>query len=72
MYTLPSFLSHGARDLIIRMLVVDPIKRITIHEIRQHPWFRFHLPRYLAVTPPNAVEHLKKVYIFLQIFWNSI
>lgn len=61
LYTLPSHLSHGARDLIPRMLVVDPMKRITIHEIRQHPWFRFHLPRYLAVTPPNAVEHLKKL-----------
>ncbi|XP_073270565.1 SNF1-related protein kinase catalytic subunit alpha KIN10-like isoform X2 [Primulina huaijiensis] len=61
LYTLPSHLSHGARDLIPRMLVVDPMKRITIHEIRQHPWFRFHLPRYLAITPPNAVEHLKKL-----------
>lgn len=34
-YTLPSHLSPGARDLIPRMLLVDPLKRITIPEIRR-------------------------------------
>jgi len=47
-YTLPSHLSEGSRDLIPRMLVVDPLKRITIPEIRQHPWFLANLPQYLA------------------------
>ncbi|KAG6401773.1 hypothetical protein SASPL_138638 [Salvia splendens] len=61
MYTLPSHLSAGARDLIPRMLVVDPLKRITTHDIRKHPWFKVNLPRYLAVTPPNATEHLKRL-----------
>ena len=45
----PLPLPAGARDLIPRMLLVDPLKRITIPEIRQHPWFTLHLPRYLAV-----------------------
>ncbi|KVH99224.1 Kinase associated domain 1 (KA1) [Cynara cardunculus var. scolymus] len=60
-YTLPSHLSPGARDLIPRMLVVDPIKRITIAELRQHHWFKAQLPRYLAVPAPDATEHLKKL-----------
>ncbi|XP_059640834.1 SNF1-related protein kinase catalytic subunit alpha KIN10-like isoform X2 [Cornus florida] len=60
-YTLPSHLSPGARDLIPRMLVVDPMKRITIPEIRQHHWFKVHLPRYLAVPPPDAMQHIKKI-----------
>lgn len=60
-YTLPSHLSPLARDLIPRMLIVDPLKRITIPEIRQHQWFKIHLPRYLAVPPPDAREHLKKL-----------
>ena len=30
MYSLPSHLSQSARDLILRLLVVDPMKRITI------------------------------------------
>ncbi|GMN42187.1 hypothetical protein TIFTF001_011393 [Ficus carica] len=60
-YTLPSHLSPGARDLIPRMLVVDPMKRMTIPEIRQHPWFQAHLPRYLAVPPPDTMQQAKKV-----------
>jgi len=43
------------------MLVVDPVKRITIPEIRQHRWFQTHLPRYLGVAPPDTVEQAKKV-----------
>ncbi|PIA62872.1 hypothetical protein AQUCO_00200708v1 [Aquilegia coerulea] len=60
-YTLPSHLSPGARDLIPRMLVVDPMKRMTIPEIRQHPWFQAHLPRYLAVPPPDTKQQAKKI-----------
>ncbi|KAF6171765.1 hypothetical protein GIB67_007286 [Kingdonia uniflora] len=60
-YTLPSHLSAGARDLIPRMLVVDPMKRMTIPEIRQHPWFLAHLPRYLAVPPPDTIQQAKKI-----------
>lgn len=55
-YTLPNHLSPGARDLIPRMLLVDPLKRITIPEIRQHPWFTVHLPRYLAVMQADPVS----------------
>lgn len=60
-YTLPSHLSAGARDLIPRMLIVDPMKRMTIPEIRTHPWFQAHLPRYLAVPPPDTIQQAKKI-----------
>ncbi|XP_035548114.1 SNF1-related protein kinase catalytic subunit alpha KIN10-like isoform X2 [Juglans regia] len=60
-YTLPSHLSAGARDLIPRMLVVDPMKRMTIPEIRQHLWFQSRLPRYLAVAPPDTMQQAKKI-----------
>ncbi|KAI4366695.1 hypothetical protein MLD38_022541 [Melastoma candidum] len=61
MYTLPSHLSAGSKDLIPRMLIVNPMKRITIPEIRQHPWFQAHLPRYLAVPPPDTMQQAKKI-----------
>ncbi|KAI8527988.1 hypothetical protein RHMOL_Rhmol12G0116700 [Rhododendron molle] len=62
-YTLPSHLSHGARDLILRMLVVDPMKQITIPEIRQHLWFKTRLPCYLAVQPPDrALQLVNKAF----------
>lgn len=48
-YILPSYLSDMSRDLIAKMLVTDPLKRITIEEIRRHPWFLDQLPRYLAI-----------------------
>eukprot|EP00245_Coleochaete_scutata_P001531 TRINITY_DN11908_c0_g1_i1.p1 TRINITY_DN11908_c0_g1~~TRINITY_DN11908_c0_g1_i1.p1 ORF type:complete len:559 (+),score=106.05 TRINITY_DN11908_c0_g1_i1:66-1679(+) len=60
-YTLPNHLSPGARDLIPRMLLVDPMKRVTIPEIRQHPWFQAHLPRYLAVPPPDTMQQAKRI-----------
>ncbi|OVA06747.1 Ubiquitin-associated domain/translation elongation factor EF-Ts [Macleaya cordata] len=61
MYTLPRHLSAGARDLIRSMLVFDPIKRMTIPEIHQHPWFQAHLPRYLAVPRPDTMQQAKKI-----------
>ena len=43
------------------MLLVDPLKRITIPEIRQHPWFALHLPRYLAVMQAEAVVGVPRI-----------
>ncbi|XP_039163199.1 SNF1-related protein kinase catalytic subunit alpha KIN10 isoform X2 [Eucalyptus grandis] len=60
-YTLPSHLTTEARDLIARMIVVDPLKRITIPEIRQHPWFLENLPNYLAAALPNIKHQTEKV-----------
>lgn len=36
-YHVPQFLSEEAKDLISRLLVVSPEKRISIHEIMKHP-----------------------------------
>ncbi|KEP67106.1 UNVERIFIED_CONTAM: histone kinase SNF1, putative [Hammondia hammondi] len=46
-FILPGHLSEASRNLIVRMLVVDPAKRISLSEIRQHPWFTESLPAYL-------------------------
>lgn len=50
-YTIPDHISPEARELISSMLVVDPVKRITMSEIREHPWFRKNLPKYLEYQP---------------------
>mmetsp|Transcript_40714 Transcript_40714/g.95764 ORF Transcript_40714/g.95764 Transcript_40714/m.95764 type:complete len:511 (+) Transcript_40714:323-1855(+) len=47
-YTMPGYLSEGCRDLIPRMLVVDPLQRITVSQLRAHSWFKTNLPGYLA------------------------
>ncbi|KAL4068848.1 kinase-like domain-containing protein [Scleroderma yunnanense] len=51
-YHMPSSLSPDARGLINAMLAVDPVKRITIPEITQHPFYTAELPRYLTPLPP--------------------
>ncbi|KAJ4454820.1 putative SNF1-related protein kinase catalytic subunit alpha KIN10 [Paratrimastix pyriformis] len=38
-YRCPSFLSPECKDLIGKILCVDPTRRYTIEKIRQHPWF---------------------------------
>ncbi|GAQ79569.1 hypothetical protein KFL_000330150 [Klebsormidium nitens] len=46
-------LTPGVVDLIARILVVDPLKRITIQEIRRHPWFfPWFILQYLPLLPP--------------------
>ncbi|KAH9950975.1 snf 1 [Amylocystis lapponica] len=52
-YHMPPYLSSEARGLINGMLAVDPVKRITIPEILQHPFFTTDLPRYLSPMPPR-------------------
>ena len=37
-FSCPEYVSCDARDLISRMLEVDPAKRITIDAVRRHPW----------------------------------
>ncbi|KZF18950.1 Pkinase-domain-containing protein [Xylona heveae TC161] len=49
-FHVPSYLSSGATSLIKKMLVVNPVHRITVQEIRQDPWFLKDLPDYLK--PP--------------------
>ncbi|KAJ3296243.1 MAP microtubule affinity-regulating kinase 1 [Borealophlyctis nickersoniae] len=38
-YEMPSFLSPECQDLISKLLVVNPKKRYTCSQVRQHPWF---------------------------------
>ncbi|KAF2637537.1 kinase-like protein [Massarina eburnea CBS 473.64] len=37
-YTVPSFVSAEAKDLIKKLLVLDPEKRLSLPEVEQHPW----------------------------------
>lgn len=50
-YHIPDYVGPEARDLINKMLAVDPVKRITIPEITNHPFFVTNLPKYLQPLP---------------------
>lgn len=53
-YTLPNYLSPGAKHLLTRMLVVNPLNRITIHQIMEDPWFRHDVEDY--ILPPDVLH----------------
>lgn len=38
-YLIPGFISKASKDLIKKVLNTDPLKRITIAEIRNHEWY---------------------------------
>ncbi|KAG9252007.1 kinase-like domain-containing protein [Emericellopsis atlantica] len=46
-YSIPQWMPSGAANLIKKMLVVNPVQRATIEEIRDDPWFLTDLPIYL-------------------------
>ena len=41
-YAVPSFVSTHATDLLKRILTTDPERRITIDQIKAHPWFSLY------------------------------
>jgi len=53
-YYMPEYLSSDAKNLISRMLVVEPAKRIKMSEIMKHPWFNSIPPK--AQYLPAALE----------------
>jgi 5'-AMP-activated protein kinase catalytic alpha subunit len=59
-YSVPGFVSDDAKDLIRRMLTVDPTKRISIAEIRKHPWFVRDLPAELDKSIPETKQELEE------------
>lgn len=62
-FSMPSDLPAEARDLIRRMLEVDPSKRITMEKIRVHPFFTRRPPRPQRglVDPPTPDQVLRPV-----------
>lgn len=55
-FTMPAFLPKDVQDLISKMLVVDPKKRITMDGIRNHPWYTSSPP---DTEPSELLEKVK-------------
>ncbi|XP_016309155.1 peripheral plasma membrane protein CASK-like [Sinocyclocheilus anshuiensis] len=55
-----SQISESAKDLVRRMLMLDPAERITVYEALNHPWLK-ERDRYSYKTHlPETVEQLRK------------
>lgn len=53
---MPNYLSPEAVHLLRKMLVVNPVNRITVAEIRQDPWFSRNLPDYLKPQEQEFID----------------
>ncbi|XP_064415913.1 5'-AMP-activated protein kinase catalytic subunit alpha-2 isoform X2 [Latimeria chalumnae] len=51
-FYIPEYLNHSVASLLMHMLQVDPLKRATIKDIREHEWFKQDLPTYLFPEDP--------------------
>ncbi|XP_056895032.1 5'-AMP-activated protein kinase catalytic subunit alpha-2 isoform X1 [Takifugu flavidus] len=52
-FYIPEYLTRSVASLLMFMLQVDPLKRATIKEIREHEWFKVDLPGYLFPEDPS-------------------
>ncbi|CEG76507.1 Putative CAMK/CAMKL/BRSK protein kinase [Rhizopus microsporus] len=55
-YVMPDNISKSAQDLIRRILVVDPSKRLTMKQIMAHPWFKETEPMNIHNLPVPSMD----------------
>uniref|UniRef100_A0A452H7H3 5'-AMP-activated protein kinase catalytic subunit alpha-1 n=3 Tax=Gopherus TaxID=38771 RepID=A0A452H7H3_9SAUR len=54
----PQYLNPSVISLLKHMLQVDPMKRATIRDIREHEWFKQDLPKYLFPEDPSYSSNM--------------
>ncbi|KAM8874812.1 5'-AMP-activated protein kinase catalytic subunit alpha-2 isoform 2-T2 [Spinachia spinachia] len=52
-FYMPEYLTRPVASLLMFMLQVDPLKRATIKDIREHEWFKQGLPGYMFPEDPS-------------------
>ncbi|XP_036401437.1 peripheral plasma membrane protein CASK-like isoform X14 [Megalops cyprinoides] len=55
-----SHISESAKDLVRRMLMLDPAERITVYEALNHPWLKERDRYSYKIHLPETVEQLRK------------
>ena len=74
-FTIPNHVSEKARDLLNKILVTDPKKRLTIYQIKNHPWFSLYnnkgklmmnegllLTKYVVPVDEDVVSSMNKKF----------
>lgn len=76
-YTIPDYVrvSADCRHLLSRIFAANPSKRITIPEIKQHPWFLKNMPKeliegektnYENINPSLSVQSVEEIEKIIQ------
>mmetsp|Transcript_39311 Transcript_39311/g.104180 ORF Transcript_39311/g.104180 Transcript_39311/m.104180 type:complete len:476 (+) Transcript_39311:2775-4202(+) len=63
-YAIPYYLTDSCKDLISKLLVTNPLNRITVKNIREHRWFQIRLPKYLLFSPVKKSVNSKEILAF--------
>ncbi|KAJ3425513.1 aurora a [Anaeramoeba flamelloides] len=51
---IPNYVSHGAKDLIKKLLKKDPEKRLNLHQVLKHKWILEHVD-------PDKLDELERI-----------
>ncbi|XP_069969753.1 serine/threonine-protein kinase SIK1 [Penaeus vannamei] len=53
-FRIPYFMSSDCEQLVRKMLVLDPVRRYTVEQIKRHRWMQAEEPPRVALDPPAA------------------
>ena len=72
-FNIPDFVSNNCKDLLKKILVTEPYKRITIKQIKNHPWFKLYnikgklilyeglfIDKYIIPIDEEIIGHISK------------
>uniref|UniRef100_K1Q1C5 non-specific serine/threonine protein kinase n=1 Tax=Magallana gigas TaxID=29159 RepID=K1Q1C5_MAGGI len=66
-FAVPDYLNKEVVSLLCLMLQVDPLKRATIAQIRDHDWFQKDLPTYLFPSPQDQDASIVEMDVIREI-----
>lgn len=56
-YVLPNWLSPSIKDLLRKLLTVDPSKRISLQDVLEHPWIEGHYKIKMEQKEKNKLKN---------------
>lgn len=66
-FAIPDYLNKEVVGLLCLMLQVDPLKRSSIKDIREHDWFKHDLPDYLFPLPTDQDASIVDVEVVKEV-----
>ncbi|XP_056017235.1 5'-AMP-activated protein kinase catalytic subunit alpha-2-like isoform X4 [Ostrea edulis] len=66
-FAVPDYLNKEVVSLLCLMLQVDPLKRASITQIREHDWFQKELPGYLFPSPQDQDASIVEMDVIREI-----
>lgn len=66
-FPIPDYLNKSVVNLLVYMLQVDPMKRATMDDIKNHDWFKRELPAYLFPSPNDQDTSLINTAALLEV-----